>query len=150
MTRDEADEKVQLAKDAVIRAARDDYQGAGSSREIWGAVSDLVKAECARAALDKPRLMTPEEHVRRYYPGYHRLPRSVDGRPWRPSTAECAVADRDRDILAQAEKLPRYIACIRTTADQTPPHTIAIAYNPENSPAILLSDLRNLINGNDR
>jgi hypothetical protein len=126
MTKDEADERVREAEAKVLRIARR-WWNSGLSRqatsvEIDEAVAELNRAEAARAALDKPELLRPEAVFV-----------EADGKYW--CVPELVRADR-RHILAQAEKLPRY------GIDVQPPDP-----NCGTRQAILLSDLRNLIEG---
>jgi hypothetical protein len=143
MTKDQAEARVTKALErlaTVVRAIRAQASVAllspGSKPSVHAldldlAISDLEAAESALAALDKPRLMTPEEREREI---------SIDPYFNPPNTFTRAVVrgiKRDRaDILNQAEKLPRYAV--------VPPYLPSVWGDP---PAILLSDLRNLLKG---
>lgn len=145
MTKEEADEKVREAKDAVVHAVKRACNL--DSPNLQAALAKLSSAEAARAALDKPRLMTPLErvcdHIGEKIPensrGYHD-PRLTPygGR---------LVVEKDRaDILAQAEKLPRL------GMTEAPPGSVWGLWRMKDGEvrledAILLSDFRNLIQG---
>lgn len=128
MTKDEADEKVREAEAELATALM-------SYGDMAACYIDMVEkvraARYALAALDKPRLMKPGAVFV-----------EVDGKYW--CVPELIEVDR-KHILAQAEKLPRHKVTHRTT--------ITWADSGERSAmdmledAILLSDLRNLIQG---
>lgn len=132
MTKDEADEKVRKIEGeignflaeygGVLRGLLDKMQ----SRD--DAITEGIRAaEAARAALDKPRLMTAEERVARVMKEY-RTEKVV---------GECAVMVDRADILAQAEKLPKHTLIVPLHRGPGETDDFTIKY----------SDLRNLIQG---
>lgn len=129
MTKEEADEKVREAERAVVDYCRQFAPlSGGGFGDLRERVKRLMAAEAARAALDKPVLLRPNAVFV-----------EVDGKYW--CVPELIEADR-KHILAQAEKLPRH----RVTLEH-PGVGFLGGSGIGSEPAILLSDLRNLING---
>jgi hypothetical protein len=147
MTKDEAEARVRVCRERVIEAVRRRHARAQGRENqvfsegwhdaaIYAAGTDLAAAESALAALDKPRLMTASEVW---------LEAKGAGHPegWR------AVSRKTRavvlsDILAQAEKLPRYMASVASYHEYAPG---MVSGGLGQEPAILLSDLRKLLEG---
>lgn len=126
MTKDEAEARVRECKERVVTTAREFRQG-GAVASLFGAVVDLAAAESALASLDKPRLLRPEAVFV-----------EVDGKYW--CVPELIAADR-ADILAQAEKLPRYAVTFKLGGPPLAPTS------SEGHDWISLSDLRKLLEG---
>ena len=61
MTIEEADKRVREAKERVVEFARSFFAGNNVAASMRVMLSTLEEAEKARAALDKPRLMTPAQ-----------------------------------------------------------------------------------------
>lgn len=148
MTKEEADEKVRVAEQEVIRCAKSFGEKFETQSGVHAAVTKLLEAEAARAALDKPRLMTLEDARRVIYT--QATSTSADGWTFHSNNGVQAILDAVRaDILAQAEKLPRLHIDTRGqwTVTTQPVYDYpgkAYVVLPD---AIFLSDLRNLING---
>lgn len=133
MTKDEADERVRMAEQEVIRCAKFFGEKFETQSGVHAAVTKLLEAEAARAALDMPRLMTPRDRARTSV-----VRCFLNGRPVYAEEYEAGeqrIKDDRADILAHAEKLPRLSSehLSRRYCDY--------------SDAIFLSDLRNLLEG---
>lgn len=127
MTKDEADARVREAEQEVIRCAKSFGEKFETQSGVHAAVTKLLEAEAARAALDKPRL-----------PDADRLALiAVSANPLGGAfeAAKTAIHYTKTDILAQAEKLPRLAS-----------EHLSGRYC-DYTDAIFLSDLRNLIQG---
>lgn len=130
-----ADEKVKWCMDlfpAYVRKAQSSSDTV-LANIMRTALADLDAAEAERVALDKPRLLTARERAEASGPTDY----SVVTRGVVCGYAAIAITDDRADILAQAEKLPRHYV---NGINGEPPH--------HNHSAILLSDLRSLLNGN--
>lgn len=145
---EEADRRVAEAQKKVLDFLRNtsslphnECYGKQKMEAVMPMVDDMRAAERARAALDKPKLMTPLDAIvaalAAHGERWSHVPIALPG-----TIAIKAVCVARADILAQAKKLPRYFALEGKEACRD---MKSITVHVGMSDCIALADLENLI-----